>query len=138
MTKVIRATRSEGWKRAREHAGYQAFALASTLLLLVIGWVLFRAHSWNDAIAIFKRIWSARPIAGWKPTPVLGSTAACQRRRAGSCMRTELTVAVHDLAVPAPLTFQNRGYSSLGGRVAPSVQETRSKGRAIAYADVMD
>lgn len=53
-------------------------------------------------------------------------------------MRTELSAAVHELALPAPLSFQNRGYLSMGGRVSPAVQEQRAKGRAIAYAELMD
>jgi len=53
-------------------------------------------------------------------------------------MRTELSAAVHDLALPAPLSFPNRGYLSMGGRVSPAVQEARSKGRAVAYAELMD
>ena len=68
------ATRTEGWKRAREHVAYQAFALVGTLLLVMVGWVFFRAQTWGDAIAIFKRIYVARPIPGWKPSAVLDTT----------------------------------------------------------------
>jgi len=68
------ATRSAGWKRTREHVAYQAFALVSTLLLVMIGWVFFRAQTWGDAIAIFKRIYVARPAAGWKPSAALDTT----------------------------------------------------------------
>jgi hypothetical protein len=52
--------------------------------------------------------------------------------------RTELTAAVHDLTLPAPMTFQNRGYSSLGGRVPPAQQDVRARGRAGGYAELMD
>ena len=52
--------------------------------------------------------------------------------------RAELSAAVHDLAMPAPLSFQNRGYVSMGGRVPAAVQEQRAKGRAAAYAELMD
>ena len=68
------ATRSEGWKKAREHIAYRAFALASTLVLVMIGWVFFRAQTFGDAIAIFKRIYVARPEPSWKPTAVLDTT----------------------------------------------------------------
>ena len=61
------ATRSEGWKKAREHVAYKAFALASTLVLVMIGWVFFRAQTFGDAIAIFKRIYVARPEPSWSP-----------------------------------------------------------------------
>jgi hypothetical protein len=53
-------------------------------------------------------------------------------------MRTELTTAVHDLALPAPITFHNRGFWSLGGRINPATQDVRAKGRAGAYAELMD
>ena len=69
------ATRSDGWKSAREHGAYKAFALVSTLVLVMIGWVFFRAQTWGDAIAIFKRIYVARPLPGWKPSAVLDTTA---------------------------------------------------------------
>ncbi len=52
--------------------------------------------------------------------------------------RAELSAAVHDLAMPAPLSFQSRGYVSMGGRVPAGVQEQRAKGRAAAYAELMD
>jgi hypothetical protein len=53
-------------------------------------------------------------------------------------MRTEVTTAVHDLALPAPISFHNRGYWSLGGRVPPAQQDVRARGRAGAYAELMD
>lgn len=53
-------------------------------------------------------------------------------------MRTELSTAVHDLTLAPPITFHNRGYWSLGGRVPPAQQDVRARGRAGAYAELMD
>jgi hypothetical protein len=53
-------------------------------------------------------------------------------------MRTELNTAVHDLTLPAEIKFQNRGYVSMGNRVPAATQEVRAKGRAGAYAELMD
>jgi alginate O-acetyltransferase complex protein AlgI len=68
------ATRTPGWKAAREHVVYQAVALISTLVLVMIGWVFFRAQTFGDALAIFKRIYLARPVPGWRPTAILDTT----------------------------------------------------------------
>ncbi|MDB4937590.1 MAG: putative poly(beta-D-mannuronate) O-acetylase [Labilithrix sp.] len=62
------ATRTPGWKAAREHVAYKAVAMLGTLVLVMIGWVFFRAQTFGDAMAIFKRIYVARPVAGWKPS----------------------------------------------------------------------
>jgi alginate O-acetyltransferase complex protein AlgI len=69
------ATRSPGWKSAREHVAYQAVALLGTLVLVMIGWVFFRAQTFGDAIAIFKRIYVATPPPGWKASAVLDTTS---------------------------------------------------------------
>ncbi len=52
--------------------------------------------------------------------------------------RTEINTAVRDLTLPSAIAFQNRGYYSLGNRVSPAVQEIRARGRAKAYAELMD
>jgi hypothetical protein len=53
--------------------------------------------------------------------------------------RTELTAALGAVTLPTPaLTFQDRGWISLGGRVPPAQQEVRAVGRAKAYAELMD
>jgi hypothetical protein len=52
--------------------------------------------------------------------------------------RTEISAAYRDVALPKDFVFQDRGWNSMGGRVAPSTQDTRAKGRAAAYAVLMD
>jgi alginate O-acetyltransferase complex protein AlgI len=69
------ATTGPRWKKAREHLAYQIVATASTLLLVMVGWVFFRAQTFGDAIAIFQRISTAWPAAGWRPTRVLDQTS---------------------------------------------------------------
>jgi hypothetical protein len=53
--------------------------------------------------------------------------------------RTELAYAVSIFTLPTPaISFQDRGWNSLGGRVPPAQQDARAIGRAGAYADLMD
>ncbi|MDB4943210.1 MAG: hypothetical protein JWP97_2744 [Labilithrix sp.] len=52
--------------------------------------------------------------------------------------RTELEHAVFEVTLPPPATFGDRGWTSLGGRVDPQVQNVRAVGRAPGYADLMD
>lgn len=52
--------------------------------------------------------------------------------------RSEIAHAVHAVTLPAPIKFHHRGYWSMGNRVAPAVQDVRAKGRAGAYAELMD
>jgi alginate O-acetyltransferase complex protein AlgI len=59
---------SDGWKRLRENVGYKVFATACTLVLVMIGWVFFRAQTFADATAVLKRILHEWPAKEWKPT----------------------------------------------------------------------
>jgi len=70
-------TRGERWVKIRENLAYQAVATIGTLVLVMIGWVFFRAVTFHDAAVILKRITSAGawPAPGWKPTKVLDTTA---------------------------------------------------------------
>ncbi|CAN5915234.1 hypothetical protein BH11MYX4_BH11MYX4_18890 [soil metagenome] len=53
--------------------------------------------------------------------------------------RAELAYAVSIFTLPTPpINFQDRGWNSLGGRVPPEQQDKRAKGRAGAYAELMD
>jgi hypothetical protein len=52
--------------------------------------------------------------------------------------RSEIAHAVHEVTLPAPIKFHDRGYWSMGNRVSPAVQDVRAKGRAGAYAELMD
>jgi alginate O-acetyltransferase complex protein AlgI len=67
-------TQSAGWKRAREHIAYRSLATVGTLVLVMVGWVFFRALTFADATAILHRIYVARPAAGWQPTAILDNT----------------------------------------------------------------
>jgi hypothetical protein len=85
--------------------------------------------------------WSAVPLfvrAAWHANVEDAGASVFYGASRMMAMRTELSTAVHDLTLPGPLPFQNRGWNSMGGRVAPATQEVRSKGRAIAYASLMD
>ncbi len=55
------------WKRARENVLYKIVATLGTLVLVMIGWVFFRAQTFGDATAVLRRILAAWPAAGWKP-----------------------------------------------------------------------
>jgi alginate O-acetyltransferase complex protein AlgI len=68
------ASRSPRWKKAREHLAYKIVATVGTLVLVMIGWVFFRAQTFADAMAVLKRIYTARPVAGWQPSKVLDET----------------------------------------------------------------
>lgn len=52
--------------------------------------------------------------------------------------RTELNSAISQVTLPAPPTFHERGWVSLGYRVDPAQQDVRARGRAGAYAELMD
>ena len=52
--------------------------------------------------------------------------------------RSEAINAVRDLTQFQPLTFQDRGWISQGGRIDAATQDVRAKGRAKGYADLMD
>ncbi|CAN5915247.1 MBOAT family protein [soil metagenome] len=62
---------SAGWKRARAHVAYKIVATVFTLILVMIGWVFFRAQTFADATAILKRVVSAWPVPEWKPSKPL-------------------------------------------------------------------
>jgi D-alanyl-lipoteichoic acid acyltransferase DltB (MBOAT superfamily) len=62
---------SPQWKRARENVFYKIVATLGTLVLVMIGWVFFRAQTFRDATAVLKRIVVAWPAVGWKPTKPL-------------------------------------------------------------------
>jgi hypothetical protein len=85
--------------------------------------------------------WSSAPLfarAAWLTSPEEAGSALFYGASHLLAFRAELSAAVHTLTLPAPLTFQNRGYISLGGRVPPEVQDTRARGRAVPYAELMD
>ena len=65
------ATGSPGWARARENLAYKIVATLGTLVLVMIGWVFFRAQTFGDATAVLRRIPAAWPAAGWKPSKPL-------------------------------------------------------------------
>jgi hypothetical protein len=85
--------------------------------------------------------WSAVPLfmrAGWYTSPEDAGSAFFYGASRLLSTRTELSTAVHDLTLPGPITFQNRGYNSMGARVSAAAQDTRAIGRAGAYAELMD
>jgi hypothetical protein len=85
--------------------------------------------------------WSAVPLflrAAWRTNTEDAGASVFYGASHLLAFRTEISTAVHDLTVAPPLTFQGRGYYSLGNRVAPAMQDTRAKGRAKAYAELMD
>ena len=70
------ATRSEGWRRTREHVAYQAFALVGTLLLVMVGWVFFRAQTWAMQSP-------SSSASTWHSPFRAGSRAPCSTRQHG-------------------------------------------------------
>lgn len=85
--------------------------------------------------------WSSMPLfvkASWYTSPEEAGSSVFYGASQLLAFRTELSTALHDVTLPAPLTFQNRGYVSLGERVPPAIQDTRARGRAVPYADLMD
>ncbi|MDB4943211.1 MAG: putative poly(beta-D-mannuronate) O-acetylase [Labilithrix sp.] len=69
-----RTRSSAAWQSLRAGLGYQIFATACTLVLVMIGWVFFRAVTFHDAIAVLGRIPRAWPAAGWRAPKVLQVT----------------------------------------------------------------
>lgn len=85
--------------------------------------------------------WSAVPLfirAAWRTNTEDAGAAVFYGASHLLAFRTEINTAVHDLTLPPAITFQGRGYYSLGNRVPPAVQEVRARGRAKAYAELMD
>jgi hypothetical protein len=85
--------------------------------------------------------WSAVPLflrAAWRTNTEDAGASVFYGASHLLAFRTEINAAVHDLSLPAPLAFQGRGYYALGGRVPPATQEVRARGRAKAYAELMD
>lgn len=85
--------------------------------------------------------WSAVPLfvkSAWYTSPEDAGSSVFYGASRLLAFRTELTPAVHGLTLPAVLTFQNRGYISLGDRVSPETQDVRARGRAVPYAELMD
>jgi alginate O-acetyltransferase complex protein AlgI len=69
------ATQSAQWKAVRANLAYKIFATLCTLVLVMIGWVFFRAQTFGAAVAVLKRIGTEWPVPGWKPTKVVDQTS---------------------------------------------------------------
>jgi hypothetical protein len=85
--------------------------------------------------------WSAVPLflrAAWRTNTEDAGASVFYGASHLLAFRTEISTVVHDLTVSPPITFQGRGYYSLGNRVPPATQDTRARGRARAYAELMD
>jgi hypothetical protein len=85
--------------------------------------------------------WSAVPMfvrAGWYLAPEQAGGSVFFGASRLLAFRTEVSTAVHDFTLPPPLAFPIRGHWSLGGRVGAGTQDARAKGRAGAYAELMD
>lgn len=85
--------------------------------------------------------WAAVPSflkAAWWQSPEDAGAAVFYGASRLMSQRTELSTAVKDFTLPPLIQFHNRGYWSMGGRVAPATQDVRARGRAGAYAEIMD
>jgi hypothetical protein len=85
--------------------------------------------------------WSAVPLlmkASWRSYPDDAGGAVFFGASQLLAFRTEILTTVKDVTLPPLITFHDRGYWSLGGRVAPATQDVRARGRAGAYAELMD
>ncbi|AKU96010.1 putative poly(beta-D-mannuronate) O-acetylase [Labilithrix luteola] len=65
-------SKSPAWKALRERPEYRVVATLSTLLLVAIGWVFFRATSFADAMTVLGSIAKHTVQPGWKPSVALG------------------------------------------------------------------
>lgn len=89
----------------------------------------------------FGASWSATPLflkAAWRTNTEdagLSVFIGASHLLAG---RSEIAHAFHEVTLPAPITFHDRGYWSMGNRVPPATQDARARGRAGAYAELMD
>jgi len=85
--------------------------------------------------------WSTMPWlvrATWRDNiEEAGSAFALGASRA-LATRTELSAAITQVTLPPVLSFQERGWVSMGGRPNPGQQNARAVGRATAYAELMD
>ncbi|AKU96011.1 hypothetical protein AKJ09_02675 [Labilithrix luteola] len=52
--------------------------------------------------------------------------------------RTDVVNALKDGTIPPPLSFQDHGWITMGPRLSATTQDTRARGRAVGYADLMD
>jgi len=64
-------TKGERWRAVRTTGIYHAGAVVFTLLLVMVGWVFFRASSAEAAASLLKRAVTVMPAPGWKPTRML-------------------------------------------------------------------
>jgi hypothetical protein len=86
-------------------------------------------------------IWSAVPLflrAGWYAAPDEAASSVFYGASRMMAFRTEISTVSHELNIAPPITFHNRGWYSMGGRINPATQDVRAKGRAGAYAELMD
>ena len=64
---------SPKWKAARENLAYEVLAGLFTLTLVMVGWVFFRATTFENALKLLQRLekpyW---PVHGWKPPRPVG------------------------------------------------------------------
>ena len=66
-----------------------------------------------------------------------GRASSTALRTSSGCAPSSARPSTHSTLAPA-ITIHNRGYWSLGGRIAPAQQDVRARGRAGAYAELMD
>ena len=77
--------------------------------------------------------------ATWRDNPEEAGASVAYGASRLLATRTEFAYAVSIFTLPTPaLTFQERGWISLGERVPPEQQDRRARGRAPGYADIMD
>jgi hypothetical protein len=84
-----------------------------------------------DAIPAFVR------AAWWANTEEAGSAVAVGAARL-LASRTEVIAAFRDFALPPAQTYIANGWNPIAGSVSAATQDTRARGRAGAYAELMD
>ena len=67
----LSSTRSERWKTIRDNDVYRVYSVVMTLLLVMLGWVFFRAQSAGAAVALLERMVTVMPAQGWKPSRIV-------------------------------------------------------------------
>lgn len=82
------------------------------------------------AWSIVKSMWRDNPEEAGAAVLLAGSRLLGER--------TEVIAAYREVTSPNPLSFADMGWVSMGSAVSAQTQDTRARGRAPGYADLMD
>ncbi len=112
--------------------------------MFVIGTVPTYSCCWDELSLAGARAgmsWPAVPglvKATWYTSPEDAGLAVFTGASRLIASRAEILYTIKMSTITPPVSFHDKGWYSMGGRVDPGVQDVRAKGRAIPYADNMD